>query len=100
VKESKTMALTPEQTKKIQRAIDQTLQTIASDYFAGDDNASMSKDEIIEFTLDADYLEMYGCGYKQDKAEFKTLVEEFRKLSYDEQNKIADATWKWNRCGL
>jgi hypothetical protein len=94
------MPLTPEQTKKIQEAIDQTWQTIAGDYLNLDDGGSMSKDEVVEVTLDADYLEMYGCGYKHDKQQYRSLVKEFRKLSYDEQNAIAAAVWKWNNCGM
>ena len=92
--------MTPERIKMIQQAINRTWDYIACDMLNACGEDTMSKDEIVDVTLDADYLEMYGCGYNvEDKTAFKELVAEFRLLPFSEQNKIADATWKWKRCG-
>ena len=64
---------------RFRRAIRRTFQTIGYDAF-GEGNPSLAI--MVEVTLDADYMEMYG-GDKE-----ATIA--FRKLTMTEQDKIAE----------
>ena len=63
------------------RAIRRTFEVIASDLMACDEQTSISGSDAREITLDANYMEV-NAGDRE-------VVIEFRKLSYEEQNKIA-----------
>ncbi len=69
---------------RVKRAINRTYQTIAYDCW-GERNAPLS--EIVEITLDADYMEMYGND--------REATEAFRKLDYATQDKIAESALGW-----
>ena len=80
--------MTPEQLKEITRGLYQTFQYVAQDLFQ--DGEVMKRDEVIEVTLDADYLESYGRVSKES-------LKLFRTLSYEEQIKIAETVFVHSR---
>lgn len=89
--------MTPENVKLLYGALGSTWYTLSQDMFGEGMPRSMSRAHVIEVVLDADYLEMYG--YRRTDQKTKEVVAEFRKLSYDEQNKIAAGYFKHKRYG-
>lgn len=77
--------------KQIHRAMWRTWETLGADIMTiegvGD---SISREEVVELILDAGYLESYGnCD--------KSILKEFRKLSYEDQEEIAKQRFPYER---
>lgn len=81
---------TEEETKILRSIIYRTWEYIAPDIFTCDEVISMSRNDVIEVTLDAGYIETNlssSFGRNKEKLEeAKKLVTRFRALSYDDQN--------------
>ena len=91
----KIVDFTEEELKQIRRMLSQTFDYIAPDLLACQESRdpSIPRDEAIEVTLDADYLESYGG--KKDRP----LVERFRRLSYDDQIAVAKPAFPYRTYG-
>jgi len=72
--------MNPKQLEEVKRGLRNTWQMIGGEIAQG---RAVPRDEVIEVVLDSSYLEYEG---RIDKS----LVKEFRKLSFDEQIKIAE----------
>lgn len=73
-----------ENLQKVKTALNRTFNAIAGDLF--EQCERMSREEVVEVVLDANYIDMYG-GLE------KPLLKEFQDLSYDERIKIATETF-------
>lgn len=73
---------------KVKRALTRTFQVIGGDVMS--DGSSMSRAEVCELVLDANYIDTYG-GLD------KNLLSEFQTLSYDQRYKIAESTFTFKR---
>jgi hypothetical protein len=86
----KKQLLSEEIQKRVLGALWSTWESIGCDVMnlegIGD---SIPQKEVIELVLDADYAEMYGGD--------KEAMKEFRKLSYDNQKKIAKLRFTYKR---
>ncbi len=77
--------------QKLGYALQRTWEVIGGDILECGGGEAMPRSEVIEVVLDANYLEMYG-DCKED-------IKEFRKLSYDEQEKFAGTVFTYRSYG-
>lgn len=96
--------LTDDEAGKIRRMLNITLNAVFTDLLSagGDSRSSIPRSEVVEVCLDADYLEMYGPGTGQASRspEDKALLEKFRRLSYEQQKKVAREAFPHKRYSL
>jgi hypothetical protein len=74
--------LDAEKIKTIQQSMWRTWEVIGGEFFEENNTTFLPKEEVIEVVLDSNYLESFG-NCKAD------LLKEFRKLPYEDQEKIA-----------
>lgn len=74
--------LEAEKIKIIHTAMWRVWEVIGGEFFQENNESFLSREEVIEVILDANYLESFG-NCKAD------LLKEFRKLPYEDQEKIA-----------
>ena len=81
---------TDSETKELRSVIYNTWNYIGQDVIDGNNGKSISREEVIEVTLDAGYVEMnLSSCYSVNKDKSNTalaLLKRFRTLSYDDQN--------------
>lgn len=79
--------------EKIKSGLYLTWNAIGGEIIESLGGESMSREEVIEVVLDANYLEMYG---RLDKAD----LDAFRSLPFNEQDRIAAQVFTYHSYGM
>ena len=87
------MSFSQDELSNIQSALNRTWQTIGGDVIEANNGKSISRAEVIEVVLDANYLDLNG---KLDKE----LLKKFQSLSYKKRCKIAKETFTYSKYGM
>ena len=85
------MELSREMQKMVHRGLAKTWEAIGPDYLELS-NGNMPRLDVIEVTLDADYLESYG-GLEV------AVIKSFRSMSYEDQQRVAEAHFTFAQYG-
>lgn len=81
-----------EKVKILHSMMSRTWNVIGNDIFQSEGKTTMTRDEVVDVVIDANYLEMYGSI--SNSKEEKHIIESFRKLSFEDQAAIAKEHFK------